>query len=400
MTKPNQIADTAVAKRSRSSPTMDKEAESNGSLPDGPPDSPDSALGASASSPDEVNGDDDTYICTLGPETQKKAENELGETDLVRQLAIMNLKKRMEQRSDIKFCHDERFLLRFLRAKKFEVERAFNSIVKYHELHIKHPDFFKDYKPTAIKHVLDDGFPMVLSQLDEEGRPVIAMKAVGSWDPKKYSVVDIAKAVFMVMENLVEDDEVQVNGVVLLVDLDLIGPSHAITFSPSVAKKLTTIFQNCVPVRLQGIHFINEPLVMDAVFTCMKPFMQDKIKDRMLMHGSNFESLKCYIPLSILPTEWGGEAGPYDIDNTAWKKEFLSIDHEFSPITDDAIVKKKKKKKLGLKRATKGTVKRIAKIAGKKSGARKVYEADKAKEEEKSRKQSKTGMKTSKSSFF
>ena len=47
----------------------------------------------------------------------------------------------------------------------------------------------------------------------------------------------------MVMENLVEDDEVQVNGVVLLVDLDLIGASHAMTLGPNIAKKLTSIFQ-------------------------------------------------------------------------------------------------------------------------------------------------------------
>ena len=107
------------------------------------------------------------------------------------------------------------------------------------------------------------------------------------------------------------------------------------------------------------------------------------------MHGSDWDSLKDYIPASILPSEWGGEAGPYD--NSSWKEEFLSIDQEFSPIGDEGISKKKKKKRLGLKRATKGTVKRIAKLTGKKSSTpRKVYEADKAKEEEKTRKSSKS----------
>ena len=165
------------------SATLEKDSETPGSPdesnPSPPPsNSPDSALGASASSPDEVDDtDEDIYTCTLSPETAKKAESELGETEIVRQLALMGLKRRMEQRPDIKFCHDDRFLLRFLRAKKFEVERAFNSLVKYYELHLKHPDFFKNYKPSAIKHVLDDGFPMVFGQLDEEGRPVVAMKA-------------------------------------------------------------------------------------------------------------------------------------------------------------------------------------------------------------------------------
>ena len=82
---------------------------------------------------------------------------------------------------------------------------------------------------------------------------------------------------------------------------------------------------------------------------------------QMKMHGTDYETLKKYVPAAILPSEWGGEAGP--CDNTAWKEEFLAIDHEFSPI-EDGVSGKKKKKKRFLKRATKGTVKRIARLTG------------------------------------
>ena len=40
-----------------------------------------------------------------------------------------------------------------------------------------------------------------------------------NWDPSRYSVLDIVKALFMVLEDLVEDEEAQVTGINLLVDL-------------------------------------------------------------------------------------------------------------------------------------------------------------------------------------
>ena len=137
-----------------------------------------SALPADEAEDDDVIEEDEPgYKCTLSPESERRAKMELGETEDVRMLALMGIKNRMAQRPDIKFSQNDRFLLRFLRAKKYEIDRAFNSLVKYYELHLKHPDFFKDYKPSSIKHVLDDGFPMVLDHLDDEGRPVVVMKS-------------------------------------------------------------------------------------------------------------------------------------------------------------------------------------------------------------------------------
>ncbi|PIK58147.1 putative alpha-tocopherol transfer protein-like [Apostichopus japonicus] len=108
---------------------------------------------------------------------QKRAEKELGENHLMRKLAFNTLYKYMEEKPRIKFCRDENFLIRFLRAKKFEVDRAFKALKKYYELHLKVPEFFNDYNPRGIKHVLDDGYPYVLTDTDMEGRKVVAMRA-------------------------------------------------------------------------------------------------------------------------------------------------------------------------------------------------------------------------------
>ncbi|XP_054748213.2 alpha-tocopherol transfer protein-like [Lytechinus pictus] len=283
-----------------------------------------------------------SYTWTMSDNLRKKAELELGETPSVRESAIQKLRERMEERKDIVFNTDSRFLIRFLRAKKFDVDRAYKSIVKYYELHVKHPDFFEKYHPTGIKHVLDDGYPYVLESTDGEGRHIVAMKT-GHWDPREYPITDIALALFMVIDQLVEDEAAQINGVILLFDLEGVNISQAMCLTPSVAKKLTSIFQNCVPVRVQGIHFINESLLFDGAFTIIKPFMQEKIRKRVRLHGQNLETLHEYLLPSILPDTFGGEIIKYD--SLPWRQAFLERDLRWQPSQEEGVLQKKKKGK-------------------------------------------------------
>ena len=64
-----------------------------------------------------------------------------------------------------------------------------------------------------------------------------------NWDPSRYSVLDIVKALFMVLEDLVEDEEAQVTGINLLVDQEGMGTQHVMQMGPNIAKKVTSIFQ-------------------------------------------------------------------------------------------------------------------------------------------------------------
>ncbi|XP_071945515.1 alpha-tocopherol transfer protein-like [Antedon mediterranea] len=281
------------------------------------------------------------YKWTLGRDLASKAEKELGETPRVRDAAFAKIKLKMKERTDISFRKDDKFILRFLRAKKFDVDRAFKSLVKYYELKEKHPDFFNEYKPSSVLHVLEDGFPVVFDNVDNEGRPVLALK-VSKWNASDYNIIDIAKAVFMAMEMLIESEKNQINGVILLADLEGIGLSHAMQLSPGFARKVTAIFQNCVPVRLQGIHFVNEPVVFSGVYHILKPFMQDKIKKRVQCHGRTYSSLHEYIPADILPSDYDGTTGPYS--NESWAKRFLELDPVFEENFSFGLQKKKKSK--------------------------------------------------------
>ncbi len=70
-----------------------------------------------------------------------------------------------------------------------------------------------------------------------------------NWDPSNYSVLDIVKALFMVLEDLVDDEEAQVTGINLLVDLEGMGTQHVMQMGPNVARKVTSIFQVSAQLR-------------------------------------------------------------------------------------------------------------------------------------------------------
>lgn len=59
----------------------------------------------------------------------KRAEQELGENDTVRSVKLKQLAERIAQDENVPPCRrDNAFLLRFLRVKKFDVDKAFRMV--------------------------------------------------------------------------------------------------------------------------------------------------------------------------------------------------------------------------------------------------------------------------------
>lgn len=75
---------------------------------------------------------DDDYICKLSLETQKIAEDELRETNEIREHALKSLRDWAEKNSRIISMRlDANFLLRFLRCRKFSLPMVKDMIERY-----------------------------------------------------------------------------------------------------------------------------------------------------------------------------------------------------------------------------------------------------------------------------
>lgn len=75
---------------------------------------------------------------------------------------------------------------------------------------------------------------------------------LGKWKPNDYPFVDNIRAIYLTLEKLIQPEETQVNGIVILVDYTGVGLSQASNPGPLLAKKVVGILQvrhcNCSPV--------------------------------------------------------------------------------------------------------------------------------------------------------
>lgn len=61
-------------------------------------------------------------------------------------------------------------------------------------------------------------------------------------------------------------------------------------------------------MKLKEVHVVNVSPLVDTIVQFVKPFIKEKIRNRIHLHSS-FDSLHQMIPKDILPEEYGGTAG-------------------------------------------------------------------------------------------
>ncbi len=68
--------------------------------------------------------------------------------------------------------------------------------------------------------------------------------------------------------------------------------------------------QDAYPSRPQGMHFLNMPSAMEAIFSLMKGFAKDKMRSRIQVHSKHdFKQLHEALGKEVLPSEFGGTNG-------------------------------------------------------------------------------------------
>ena len=172
----------------------------------------------------------DVAAAALSSTTIEKAVRELNEPeDPEKKLAaIKELRLKLEEwqqteGTEAEFTltrvEDDKFLLRFLRTKKFDVERASTLFVNYHKYRHKHAPLLGELTPQAAQATMSNGMMSVLPGRSKDGCRVLVAK-LSEWDPDKLTPGDMMKMMLVVMDRLLEDDETQVNGITVIEDMD------------------------------------------------------------------------------------------------------------------------------------------------------------------------------------
>jgi len=249
------------------------------------------------------------YVCTLSEELLEKAKKELNEDPARREDDIEALRQWMLKQRYINGRTDDVFLLKFLRNCKFSIERAKEKIDNYYTMKTAIPEWYSgtDINDPMLLDVLRAGVFVPIGY-DHLGRRIIIGR-VGNLDPSKYKIDLVFKVNQMISEYILLDEQTQICGTVFISDMHGMSASHAAQFTPTVAKKAMTNYQDAMPIRMKGAHYYNTPAIFDVIFPMVKAFMKSKMLQRINLHGSKLESLHAQIPHKYLPTEYGGTAG-------------------------------------------------------------------------------------------
>ncbi|XP_018613172.1 alpha-tocopherol transfer protein [Scleropages formosus] len=215
-------------------------------------------------------------------------------------------------------------LLKFLRARDFDGELALQLLVNYHKWRRECPEITANLCPSSVLGLLQNQYHGVLDSRDTTGSRVLVYR-IGKWIPKDFTAYEVFRVSLITSELIVREVETQRFGIKAIFDLQDWCFAHAFQINPSLVKKISAVLTDSFPLKVRGIHLINEPKFFRPVFSMIRPFLPDKIKPRIHMHGSSFVHSLCqHFSREILPPEYGGNGQGLDEVCQRWTQFILS----------------------------------------------------------------------------
>ncbi|XP_035213205.1 clavesin-2-like [Stegodyphus dumicola] len=253
----------------------------------------------------------------------KKAEDELKETQESREVGLQQLRELVLSDKDLSCRTTDEFLLQFLRARKYNVPKAFNLLKKYMNFKRKNVAIFTGMNYDMLLKLISKKMMGFLPYRCPDGCAVLAVH-LDKWSPSEVPIEELSRAIVLFLYHSICDPLTQVNGYKVILDVRSHPLKHLRFCTPHNIYLLYNGTQECFPGRFKGIHVINMSLTFKAAWTLVHPFLSEKLKKRIIFHENN-DTLQQHFPESLLPVDFGGQLKEYD--NTAWLRNATQSEH-------------------------------------------------------------------------
>ncbi|XP_055683778.1 alpha-tocopherol transfer protein-like isoform X2 [Lutzomyia longipalpis] len=269
----------------------------------------------------------------LGPVGQGVAERELRETPERQKKATEELRTLLKEEKDLVLPLDnDGWLIRFLRPCKYYPESARDLVKNYYGFKVKHKELYCGLVPSKEANIFKHNIITVFPNRDQLGRRILLLELGKRWKHKEVNLDEVFKGCVLFMEAAMVEPETQVNGAVVIFDMDGLSLGQTWQFTPPFAKRIVDWLQESVPLRVKGIHIINQPKLFNIVFALFKPFLKEKLRNRIYFHGSDRDSLHNHISPKCLPPAYGGTIEMTRVTGDQWYQLLLKCDQEFRAI--------------------------------------------------------------------
>ncbi|XP_013133477.1 PREDICTED: uncharacterized protein LOC106099464 [Papilio polytes] len=244
---------------------------------------------------------------------------------------LRHIKEWLSKQNHLRARSDDQWLLAFLRGCKFSLERTKEKIDKYYSIRNIAPDCFRiKYSDSAFNEILETGSYLVLPRVDHDAAPRVIIIRPGSYDPDKFTITDIISVADVIHKILLmEDDNTVIAGSRIIFDLNSVKLGHYLQMTLTTMKKMVTLAQDAIPVRVKGIHYLNTPPGFESILNALKSLLNEKHRKRLFVHNKNYDEMYKSIPKDILPFEYNGESENIEDIINYWKKKVQEYSEVF-----------------------------------------------------------------------
>ncbi|XP_063222922.1 alpha-tocopherol transfer protein-like isoform X10 [Bacillus rossius redtenbacheri] len=229
-----------------------------------------------------------------------------GEARSSRQELVSQLRLWLDRQPHLPQLTDDHLIL-FLHSRYDNVEKTKQAIESYCTLKTLTPEIFsnRDVLGKDIQDMVDICEIVMLPAATAEGYRVLMFRFT-DYSASKYFLVPSLKGFCMSCDFHISENGL-LPGVVAVFDMKGLSIFHIFRIHPfSMVKKILHYLQDCLPVRVKSIHLINAIFLAGKLLALIKPFLKKELAEMIHVHSS-VEGLREFLPLDILPSEYGGQ---------------------------------------------------------------------------------------------
>ncbi|GFY57481.1 retinaldehyde-binding protein 1, partial [Trichonephila inaurata madagascariensis] len=252
---------------------------------------------------------------------EKKAEVELRDNPERRLQGLRQIKELAKNDKHTKHIEfDDDFLLQYLRARKYNVAKAFSQVKAFVHLKKKNPQMFTDFSYDQTVKLITKKVVTILPWRCQDGCTIILVE-LDNWNPDEVSVEELRRSLVIYFLQSLREPMTQINGFKIILDVKSNPIRHLKHCTPHNIYLIYHGTQECVAGRYKECHIVNTSMTFKAAWILIKPFLSEKLKKRIIFHNSK-ETLLKHFPKSVLPVQYGGELKSYDVSD--WLKRAMA----------------------------------------------------------------------------
>ncbi|KAG5886266.1 hypothetical protein JTB14_020829 [Gonioctena quinquepunctata] len=121
------------------------------------------------------------------------------------------------------------------------------------------------------------------------------------------------------------------NGDIMIYDYKNVTFGHLAQVTPTMLKNYSTILEKVFNSNIKQMHCLNYPSFAEPVMNLAKKLLNPKIANRFHFHKAT-TTVEDFIPLEILPKDYGGHDKSLKEINEIWKRKFADYKDRFDTL--------------------------------------------------------------------